>query len=130
MMIDMDDPAHWKRRKLVNRGFTPGRVRDSEQKIRDVATRIIDGVCERGECDFVRDIAAPLPMIMIGDMLGVAPEDRDDLLRWSDDMVGAQSGSATEAQYTAADERDDRVHRVLRARRRGNAGPTPDRRPR
>ena len=55
-----------------------------------------------GECDFVRDIAAPLPMIMIGDMLGVAPEDRDDLLRWSDDMVSAQSGSATEEQYVAA----------------------------
>ena len=48
---------------------------------------IIDAVCEQGECDFVHDIAAPLPMIMIGDMLGVAPEDRDDLLRWSDDMV-------------------------------------------
>jgi cytochrome P450 family 142 subfamily A polypeptide 1 len=102
MMIDMDDPEHWKRRKLVNRGFTPGRVRDSEPKIRAVADSIIDKVCERGECDFVRDIAAPLPMIMIGDMLGIAPEDRDDLLRWSDDMVSSQSGSATEAQYTAA----------------------------
>ena len=41
-------------------------------------------------------------MILIGDMLGVAPEDRDDLLRWSDDMVSSQSGSATEAQYDAA----------------------------
>ncbi|MGH8978198.1 MAG: cytochrome P450 [Acidimicrobiia bacterium] len=102
MMIDMDDPEHWKRRKLVNRGFTPGRVRESEQKIRDVADSIIDKVCERGECDFVRDIAAPLPMIMIGDMLGVAPEDRDDLLRWSDDMVSSQSGSATEEQYMQA----------------------------
>ena len=51
----------------------------------------IDKVCERGECDFVRDVAAPLPMVLIGDMLGVAPEDRDDLLRWSDDMVSAQS---------------------------------------
>jgi cholest-4-en-3-one 26-monooxygenase len=98
----MDDPEHWKRRKLVNRGFTPGRVRESEQKIRDVADSIIDKVCERGECDFVRDIAAPLPMIMIGDMLGVAPEDRDDLLRWSDDMVSSQSGSATEEQYMQA----------------------------
>jgi cytochrome P450 family 142 subfamily A polypeptide 1 len=102
MMIDMDDPEHWKRRKLVNRGFTPGRVRDSEQRIRDVANSIIDAVCERGECDFVKDIAAPLPMILIGDMLGVAPEDRDDLLRWSDDMVSAQSGSATDEQYLQA----------------------------
>src|SRR4249920_282035 len=102
MMIDMDDPEHWKRRKLVNRGFTPRRVRDSEQKIRDVADSIIDTVCERGECDFVKDIAAPLPMIMIGDMLGVEPEDRDDLLQWSDDMVSAQSGHATDEQYVKA----------------------------
>jgi cytochrome P450 family 142 subfamily A polypeptide 1 len=98
MMIDMDDPEHWKRRKLVNKGFTPRRVRDSEQHIRAVCDEIVDKVCERGECDFVHDIAAPLPMILIGDMLGVAPEDRDDLLRWSDDMVSALSGSATEEQ--------------------------------
>jgi len=102
MMIDMDDPEHWKRRKLVNKGFTPRRVRDSEQQIRDVCDAIIDSVCEKGECDFVNDIAAPLPMILIGDMLGVAPEDRSDLLRWSDDMVSAQSGNATDEQYLKA----------------------------
>jgi len=102
MMIDMDDPEHWKRRKLVNRGFTPKRVRESEQDTRDKCDAIIDLVCERGECDFVRDIAAPLPMVMIGDMLGVPPEDRDDLLRWSDDMLKAQSGSATEDQFISA----------------------------
>src|SRR4051812_12588683 len=100
MMIDMDDPEHWKRRKLVNKGFTPRRVRDSEEKIRDVCDAIIDTVCERGECDFVTDIAAPLPMVLIGDMLGVAPEDRSDLLQWSDDMVSAQSGNATDEQLT------------------------------
>ncbi len=102
MMIDMDDPEHWKRRKLVNKGFTPRRVRDSEQNIRDVCDAIIDTVCERGECDFVADIAAPLPMVLIGDMLGVEPDDRGDLLRWSDDMVSAQSGNATEEQWMKA----------------------------
>jgi cytochrome P450 family 142 subfamily A polypeptide 1 len=102
MMIDMDDPEHWKRRKLVNRGFTPKRVRESEQETRDKCDAIIDLVCERGECDFVADIAAPLPMVMIGDMLGVPPEDRDDLLRWSDDLLKSQSGSATEDQFMAA----------------------------
>jgi len=102
MMIDMDDPAHWKRRKLVNRGFTPKRVRDSEPDIREVCDTLIDRVSERGECDFVHDLAAPLPMIVIGDMLGVAPEDRDDLLRWSDDMVSAQGGNITDDQLVAA----------------------------
>ena len=102
MMIDMDDPAHRNRRKLVNRGFTPRRVRDSEAKVRQVCDELIDRVCERGECDFVRDLAAPLPMIMIGDMLGVLPDDRDRLLRWSDDMVSAQGGNASDEVMMAA----------------------------
>jgi cytochrome P450 family 142 subfamily A polypeptide 1 len=102
MMIDMDDPEHWKRRKLVNKGFTPKRVRESEAKIRAVCDEIIDNVCERGECDFVADIAAWLPMILIGDMLGVAPEARGELLQWSDDMLNMLSGSATEAQVLKA----------------------------
>jgi cholest-4-en-3-one 26-monooxygenase len=92
MMIDMDDPHHFQRRKLVNRGFTPRRVRDQEAKVRQVCDQIIDRVCERGECDFVWDIAAPLPLIMIGDALGVDPTDRDDLMRWSDDMLRGVTG--------------------------------------
>src|SRR4051812_41955092 len=47
MMIDMDDPAHWKRRKLVNRGFTPRRVRDKEAVIRQVVDDLIDRVVDR-----------------------------------------------------------------------------------
>jgi cytochrome P450 family 142 subfamily A polypeptide 1 len=121
MMIDMDDPQHLKRRKLVNRGFTPRRVRDMEPHIRRVCDQIIDGVCERGECDFVRDIAAPLPMILIGDMLGVEPEDRGDLLRWSDDMVSAQSGDASDEMFmkaaTAFTEYTEYQDRVIDARR-------------
>lgn len=98
MMIDLDDPAHWARRKLVNRGFTPRQVRDQEPKIREVCTSIIDAIADTGTCDFVRDVAAPLPLIMIGDALGVAPEDRADLLRWSDDLVKGQDSDATEQQ--------------------------------
>ena len=104
MMIDMDDPAHWGRRKLVNRGFTPKRVRASEPAVRAACTEILDAVCEQGEADLVYDIAAQLPMIMIGDALGVAPEDRADLLRWSDDMVSSQSGRATDEAFVKAGE--------------------------
>ncbi|OBI83202.1 cytochrome P450 [Mycobacterium asiaticum] len=86
-MIDMDDPAHLVRRKLVNSGFTRKRVKDKEASIGELCDTLIDAVCERGECDFVRDIAAPLPMAVIGDMLGVLPSDRAMLLKWSDDLV-------------------------------------------
>ncbi len=93
-MINMDDPDHVKRRNLVNKGFTPRRVNDHEEKIRQICRDLVANVSERGECDFVRDIAAPLPMIVIGDMLGVLPEDRDKLLRWSEEMLEATSSGA------------------------------------
>ncbi len=92
MMIDMDDPDHIRRRKLVNKGFTPKRVREREQEIRDVCNQIIDRALEKEAVDFVWDIAAPLPLIMIGNDLGVAPEDRDQLLEWSDAMLCALTG--------------------------------------
>ena len=87
MMIDMDDPEHRMRRKLVARGFTPNRVREQEPAIHTLVHDLIDEVCERGECDFVWDLAAWIPLIMIGDALGVEPEDRAALMRWSDDLL-------------------------------------------
>jgi cytochrome P450 family 142 subfamily A polypeptide 1 len=97
MMIDMDDPAHLLRRKLVNAGFTRKRLKDKGAYIGTLCDILIDAVCERGECDFVRDIAAPLPMAVIGDMLGVRPEEREMFLKWSDDLVSGLSSSVSEA---------------------------------
>ena len=102
MMIDMDDPAHLKRRMLVNRGFTPRRVRDTEPAVRRACREILDAVCEQGEADLVHDIAAHLPMIMIGDALGVRADQRADLLRWSDDLLKGLSSEATDDQLMAA----------------------------
>jgi cholest-4-en-3-one 26-monooxygenase len=102
MMIDMDDPAHLQRRKLVNKGFTPRRVRDSEPQVRQACTDILDAVVDDGGCDLVNDVAAHLPMIMIGDALGVRPEHRADLLRWSDDMLKGLATEATDDQLEAA----------------------------
>ncbi|WP_343599072.1 cytochrome P450 [Mycobacterium sp.] len=98
-MIDMDDPAHLLRRKLVNAGFTRKRVREKEPSIRRLCDTLIDAVCERGECDFVRDIAAPLPMAVIGDMLGVLPEERGMLLTWSDDLVTGLSSHIDDSGF-------------------------------
>ncbi len=102
-MINMDDPQHKRRRKLVNRGFTPRQLARQERQVRQICRELIDRVAPRGECEFVREVAAPLPMIMIGDMLGVRPEDRDTLLRWSDDLLRA-SGSDDPADLRAAGE--------------------------
>ena len=87
-MINLDEPLHKRRRNIVNRGFTPRRVEDQEAKLRALTRDLIDKVNERGECDFMKDIARWIPMVAIGDMLGVEPEDRGKLLEWSDCLLG------------------------------------------
>ena len=87
-MINLDDPQHKRRRNLVNKGFTIRRVQEHEDMLRKLCDELIDGVSERGECDFVADIARWIPMVAIGDLMGFAPEDRGLLLEWSDEIVG------------------------------------------
>jgi cytochrome P450 family 142 subfamily A polypeptide 1 len=121
MMIETDAPEHVRRRRLVSEGFTPKRIRESEEGIRTICDAIIDRVCEQGSADFVKDIAAPLPMIVIGNMLGVAPEDRDDLLRWSDDMLkslGSPDPTAMDTAAVAAMEYAEYITAVAEQRRR------------
>jgi cytochrome P450 family 142 subfamily A polypeptide 1 len=121
-MINADDPVHKRRRNLVNRGFTPRRVEDQEPRVRRIVTELIDRVAARGECDFVHDVAAPLPMIVIGDMLGVEATDRDRLLRWSDDLIAATNATASPEvamRGAAAFEEYADYHRAVVADRRG-----------
>ena len=83
-MINFDAPEHTKRRRLVGNGFTPRRVADHEPYLRGKVTELIDAVIDRGECDIVADIATPLPMFMIGQLMGLPEEDHHQLLHWSD----------------------------------------------
>ena len=102
MMISMDNPEHQRRRSLVNRGFTPKKVQAHENTIRAICRKLIDDVSAKGECDFVWDIAAPLPLLLIADMLGFEPDAYDDLLRWSDDMIRGTTGTPTPDVQLAA----------------------------
>ena len=119
-MVDSDDPEHRQRRKLISKGFTPRRVRDQEAAIRRTAGLLIDAAAEKGEFDLVTDVAAWLPLITIGDLLGVAPPDREQLLLWSDDLMGALGSSdpaLAEAQAIAASGYFEYASAVIRARR-------------
>jgi cytochrome P450 family 142 subfamily A polypeptide 1 len=119
-MIAMDRPQHMVRRNLVNRGFTPRRIAAYEGRVREICTRILDDVAGRGECEFVFDVAARLPLILIGDMLGVAAEDHDRLLRWSDDLMrglGTTDPEKLAAQARAGMEYREYCLRVVADRR-------------
>jgi cholest-4-en-3-one 26-monooxygenase len=126
-MIDLDDPEHKRRRNLVNRGFTRLRVAAREPRIREVTVGLIERARQAGELDFVMDLAAWLPLIVIGDMLGVERDAYADLLRWSDDLVrgtGPASPEALEQATRSYLEYQDYQRRVIADRR--TRGPEPD----
>ncbi len=91
-MVNMDDPAHTRLRKIVSRGFTPAALGKLEHQVVRRATTLIDEVIEKGECDFVREIATPVPLLIICDMLGV-PDSEEDFVTQHVDlmMVGPDS---------------------------------------
>jgi len=89
-IVSMDDPEHARQRRLVSRGFTPSRINQMFDHIREVARELVDAIAARGECDFVTDIARPLPLIVIAELLGMPREDRDQLGIWSDTMMSAE----------------------------------------
>src|SRR5687767_12412334 len=88
MMLNMDPPEHTKLRKIVNRGFTPKRIRDLTQILEQRAASVIDDVIEQGECDFITAVACELPLQAIADLLGVPQEDRHLVFDWSNRMIG------------------------------------------
>jgi cholest-4-en-3-one 26-monooxygenase len=88
MMINMDPPAHTRLRSLVNKGFTPRRVRLLEDHVREIAANLIDEALPKGEVDFVTEIASDFPLQVIMEMVGVPLEDRHKVLEWSNMMIG------------------------------------------
>ena len=103
MMIDMDAPEHLLRRRLVGAGFTPRHVAKQQAAVREMTDRILDRVCERGECDLVRDVAAWLPIEVIGRSLGFPSEDFGTLLEWSDALMCALTGDMSETVEASAE---------------------------
>ncbi|MEL6178272.1 MAG: cytochrome P450, partial [Myxococcota bacterium] len=88
LMVNMDPPQHAKYRKLVSKGFTPRMVRQMEPKIRNTVDQILTRVAPMGSCDFVREVAAELPLIVIADLMGIPQEDRTKLFDWSNRLIG------------------------------------------
>ncbi|MEU6738012.1 cytochrome P450 [Streptosporangium sandarakinum] len=107
MMLNQDPPEHTRRRSLVNRGFTPRVIGALEQHIRDICHDLVDEARGRSSIDFVRDIAAPLPLYVICELLGAPVEDRDKLFTWSNQMIGAEdpdyAADPTEGRDAAAE---------------------------
>jgi cytochrome P450 family 142 subfamily A polypeptide 1 len=103
-LVSLDDPEHAHQRRLVSRGFTPKRISGLLDHVRELARDLIDAVAARGECDFVDDIAKPLPLIVIAELLGLPTGDRERLAHWSDTMMSGEGADGDDPRVLAAAE--------------------------
>lgn len=95
-LLNMDPPKHTRYRKLVSAGFTPRHIRGLFEGILTAVNDILDNVENKGGIvDFVEDVAVPLPLQIICDMIGVPKEDRMKIFQWSNHLVGGQDPTST-----------------------------------
>ncbi len=88
-MINMDDPRHARLRRIVSRAFTPRMVKAVDEDVERAAAAIVAGVAERGECDFVTDVAAALPLRIICNMMGIPESQYEFVFDRTNVILGA-----------------------------------------
>ena len=105
MMLMSDPPDHTRLRGLANKAFTPRVIEGMRSRIQANVDELVDGVVNHGRhgrMDIVADLAYPLPAIVIAEMLGVAPADRDQFKKWSDDFAAFLGGIRMVAETVGA----------------------------
>src|SRR5215469_2565425 len=141
-LLFLDPPDHTRLRGLVSKAFTPRLVEALRPRMIKLADELLDPVQEAGQMDVISNLAYPLPAIVIAELLGVPPEDREQFIRWSSDFGGFLDGStltpeeALQALQGVADfmdyfrgiiagrrsaPRDDLLQALLTARERDDA---------
>jgi cytochrome P450 len=101
-LISTDPPRHRQLRALVTQAFTPRAVENLAPRVQAITDELLDQVADRGEFDLVRDLAYPLPVIVISELLGVPAEERDKFKDWSDKITGNLDGLGQRAQQEMA----------------------------
>lgn len=107
VIVDADPPLHTAIRGLITRAFTPRRIAEMEPRIRAIAGELVDELLANEDgataVDIVERFAWPLPLRVIGDMLGLPRDDLEQLHRWSNDWLRLkQPGGSLEEQLTWA----------------------------
>src|SRR5947209_4939934 len=95
-IIQMDPPRHRQLRNLVTQAFTPRMVAQMEPRITAITHELLDKVTAKGQMDVVADLAYPLPVTVIAELLGIPAELREDFKRWSDAIVAGDESQSDE----------------------------------
>jgi cytochrome P450 len=86
-IVFSDPPVHTRLRRLVSKAFTPKRIKELEARIREITASLIAAAARKPEIDIMADLANPLPVTVIAEMLGVSPNDYPKFKEWSDTVV-------------------------------------------
>ncbi len=120
-MLNSDPPRHTRLRGLVSKAFTPRAVRALEGRMVEIVDEMLGARAGASEIDIVADLAYPLPVIVIAEMLGIPPEDRERFKHWSTEAVrslGSQTLADTRASIQAVRELYSYLEPIVDARRR------------
>ncbi len=121
-LLSLDPPDHTRLRALASKAFTPRAVEQMRPRIAQIVDELLDAAAPRGRMDLIRDLAYPLPVIVIAEMLGVPAEDRPKFKAWSDALGEGLEPILTPEQLRAADkavlELSDYFRAIIRDRSR------------
>ncbi len=100
-LITADPPRHRQLRSLVNQAFTPKAVDALAPRISQLTDELLDGIASTGTADLIAGLAYPLPVIVIAELMGIPPADRDRFKQWSDVIVSQTRTGAENADHHA-----------------------------
>jgi len=113
-MLMLDPPDHDRLRGLVNKAFTPKAVEAVAPRVREIAEELLDGLAGREGFDVIHDFSAPLPTIVIAEMLGVDPKDQKRFKAWSDEIVHGLNPFISEEQRAKSEQASAEMNAYLR----------------
>jgi cytochrome P450 len=123
MMLNMDPPEHSRLRRLLTKAFTPRAVQRLAARIEERATALVEGVAEKGEADFAKEIAADLPLLTLADVFGIPESDRWLLFDWANRVIGYQDVEYSASAAFDADGATDMARRAIALRPSGPVNP-------
>ncbi|NMR29196.1 cytochrome P450 [Crystallibacter degradans] len=117
-LINTDPPRHRQLRSLVSQAFTPRAVEALGPRITGITGELLDQFASAGTADLVQELAYPLPVIVIAELMGIPPEDRDRFKVWSDSIVSQTTGGDGEADHALFGELVEYFLNMIEQRRR------------
>jgi len=100
-VVFSDPPVHTRLRRLVSKAFTTWRIKDLEPRIREFTATLLERAARKGEFEVMADLANPLPVLVIAEMLGVSPDDYERFKQWSDNVIESDIKGFREIAKTA-----------------------------